>query len=60
MSDEIDMAQDAEEQFRQQAIENARRQAAPNRVCPVCRARTRMEDAWLVCDACGWEKDTRY
>lgn len=59
MSDEIDMAQDAEELFRQNAIENARK-VQPAKVCPCCQGRLRHEDGWLVCDSCGYEKDTRF
>ena len=59
MSDDVDMAQDAEEQFRQQAIENARRKIEPGRVCPCCQARLFHEDGWLVCQACGYERDLR-
>lgn len=59
MSDEIDMAQDAEEQFRQAAIEKARQSVAPGKVCPCCQAKLFHEDGWLVCQTCGYERDLR-
>lgn len=59
MSDEVDMAQDLEEQFRQMAIEKARNAITPGKICPCCQGRLHHEDGWLVCSTCGYERDLR-
>lgn len=58
-ADMLDDASDAEEQFRQRAIENARRKIEPGKICPCCQGRLHHEDGWLVCQTCGYERDLR-